>query len=337
MADDDVDALYGLPLEEFVPARDGLARQLRRDKRKDDAAAVAALAKPTRPAWMVNQLARGEGALVAKLVECAEALAEAQSDALEGKGARDLRAASRAERQAVDRLVAAARDLRPEGRKPSAAMLERVRTTLQAVAGDDALREQIRTGRLVEEPAAGGAWPLIGLPGQSDDAAPPRPRTGRSSLGRSGDAKKSTDAPAGGRSPNGRAKTTEARSRASGTTVRNRRREDAAEPAEAVDEEAAARARERAAEEEEAEARRRREVRDALGTARKRAREADRDRQRARRDAERARERFERLFAEADSARAAAESAAATLDDMESTANEANDEVARLEAELKRD
>src|SRR3954451_24173200 len=208
MADDDVDALYGLPLEEFVPARDALARQLRRDKRRDEAAAVAALAKPSRPAWMINQLARGEGALTAKLLECAEALAEAQNDALEGKGARDLRAAGRAERQAVDRLVAgarglrpgggppsaAARDLRPEGRTPSAAMLERVRTTLQAVAGDDALRERIRAGRLVEEPAAGAPWPSMGLPAESGDAAPAPARTGRSSRRRSGDDRKGTAA-----------------------------------------------------------------------------------------------------------------------------------------------
>src|SRR5690349_15611885 len=145
MADDDVDALYGLPLEEFVPARDALARQLRRDKWRDEAAAVAALAKPSRPAWMINQLARGEGALTAKLLECAEALGEAQHAAVEGKGAPDLRAAGRAERQAVDRLVAAARELRPEGRKPSPAILERVRIALQAAAGDEALREQIRT------------------------------------------------------------------------------------------------------------------------------------------------------------------------------------------------
>ena len=349
MADDDVDALYGLPLEEFVPARDALAREARREKRRDDAAAIAALAKPTRPAWMMNQLAREEGALVAKLVECAEALAEAQNDALEGKGARDLRAAGRAERQAVDRLVAAARDLRPEGHKPSAAMLERVRTALQAVAGDDALRERIRAGRLVEEPAAGGAWPSIGLPEESGDEAPvPAPsRTGRSSRRRSPDDRKGPAVAKTAEGTDGAASSSrtgpDTRSgRASKTKVADRRAKNAVdaqagEPAEAVDEAKAAREREQAAKEQEAEARRRREVRDALATARKRAREADRDRERARRDAERARERFERLVADAESARAAAESAAATLEQLESTANDADDEVARLEAELKRD
>ena len=351
MADDDVDALYGLPLEEFVPARDALAREARREKRRDDAAAIAALAKPTRPAWMMNQLAREEGALVAKLVECAEALAEAQNDALEGKGARDLRAAGRAERQAVDRLVAAARDLRPEGHKPSAAMLERVRTALQAVAGDDALRERIRAGRLVEEPAAGGAWPSIGLPEESGDEAPvPAPsRTGRSSRRRSPDDRKGPAVAKTAEGTDGAASSSrtgpDTRSRpgrASKTKVADRRAKNAVdaqagEPAEAVDEAKAAREREQAAKEQEAEARRRREVRDALATARKRAREADRDRERARRDAERARERFERLVADAESARAAAESAAATLEQLESTANDADDEGARLEAELTRD
>jgi len=349
MADDDVDALYGLPLEEFVPARDALAREARREKRRDDAAAIAALAKPTRPAWMMNQLAREESALVAKLIECAEALAEAQNDALEGKGARDLRAAGRAERQAVDRLVAAARDLRPEGHKPSAAMLERVRTALQAVAGDDALRERIRAGRLVEEPAAGGAWPSIGLPEESGDEAPApaRSRTGRSSRRRSSDDGKGTEAPKTAKGTNGAASgsrtepDTRSRpgraSKVAGRRPKNAVDVQAGEPAEAVDEAKATREREQAEKEKEAEARRRREVRDALATARKRAREADRDRERARRDAERARERFERLVADAESARAAAESAAATLEQLESTANDADDEVARLEAELKRE
>src|SRR5688500_8969838 len=100
MSADPVDALYDLPLEEFVAARDALARELRRSKKRDEAAAVGALQKPTRPAWIINRLARDEGALTAKLIECAEALAEAQEAAVSGQGARDLRAASRAERQA---------------------------------------------------------------------------------------------------------------------------------------------------------------------------------------------------------------------------------------------
>ncbi len=164
MAEDEEDALYGLPLEEFVPARDARAKELRREKRRDEAATVAALAKPSRPAWMVNQLSRGEGSLMAKLLECSEAVAEAQDAAVAGAGADDLRAASRAERRAVDKLMVAARDLRPEGHRASAAILERVRTTLQAAAGDEALRERMRKGTLVEEPVAGGVWPMMDLP-----------------------------------------------------------------------------------------------------------------------------------------------------------------------------
>jgi hypothetical protein len=51
MDDPSVDRLYELPLDEFVAARDALAKE-----RKDPA--VKKLRKPTVPAWAVNQLAR---------------------------------------------------------------------------------------------------------------------------------------------------------------------------------------------------------------------------------------------------------------------------------------
>ncbi|HXS45756.1 MAG TPA: hypothetical protein VN751_14105, partial [Solirubrobacteraceae bacterium] len=61
MADDDaVDRLYGLAPGEFVPERDALAKALRADGRRDEAAAVKALAKPTVAAWAVNQAVRSQ-------------------------------------------------------------------------------------------------------------------------------------------------------------------------------------------------------------------------------------------------------------------------------------
>ena len=57
-APEEADALYGLPLEDFVAERDALAKRLRGEGRREDAQAVKALAKPTVAAWAVNQAVR---------------------------------------------------------------------------------------------------------------------------------------------------------------------------------------------------------------------------------------------------------------------------------------
>ena len=43
------DDLYGLPLADFVPARNALAKELKAAGRRDEAAEVAKLAKPLAP------------------------------------------------------------------------------------------------------------------------------------------------------------------------------------------------------------------------------------------------------------------------------------------------
>jgi len=56
--DAEVEGLYGLPLEEFIKARDALARRRAREAGKEAGAAVKALRKPSVAAWALNQLAR---------------------------------------------------------------------------------------------------------------------------------------------------------------------------------------------------------------------------------------------------------------------------------------
>src|SRR3954451_21313497 len=55
-----VDELYGLALDEFVPRRDALAKRLRADGRREEAAEVAALRKPSVAAWAANQAIRSQ-------------------------------------------------------------------------------------------------------------------------------------------------------------------------------------------------------------------------------------------------------------------------------------
>src|SRR5437870_10710665 len=54
--DDDVDALFKLPLMQFTLARNGLAGRLKKMGRSDEAQEVKSLTKPSISAWAVNQL-----------------------------------------------------------------------------------------------------------------------------------------------------------------------------------------------------------------------------------------------------------------------------------------
>ena len=108
MARIDTDDLYGLPLERFVPERDALARAERAEGRREEAAAIARLPKPSVAAWVVNQLVRGNRDAVKSLLDAGDALREAQEAVIEGRGdGHSLRAAVERERTAVDDLLGA--------------------------------------------------------------------------------------------------------------------------------------------------------------------------------------------------------------------------------------
>ena len=168
----DVDALYGLPLEEFTPARDAAAKEIRKAGDRETAAIVAKLSKPTPAAWTANQVAREQPELVEALLEAGDAVREAQEAALSGGGGRGLRDATLAQRKAVDAVMDAAADYKPGGKPLSGAMADRLRTTLNAVAGDEAIRDALSEGRLTGEAQAGGAWPFALEPRGDDEDAP---------------------------------------------------------------------------------------------------------------------------------------------------------------------
>jgi len=160
---DPVEELYGAPLDEFVSRRDALARSLRREGEREEADAVKALRKPSVAAWAVNVLAREERDAVEELLAAGERLRAAHAKLLDGGDPRAVQEAAGAERAAVERLVAAARGvLADAGRPATDASLDRVRDTLHAAASDDAVRELVRAGRVVEDAEATG-FALAGL------------------------------------------------------------------------------------------------------------------------------------------------------------------------------
>jgi hypothetical protein len=149
----DASELYGLPLDRFVPERDALARALRADGRREQAAEVARLRKPSLAAWAVNQLMRTQARAVRDLLEAGDALQRAQAELLAGSGdAQALREAGERERAAVDELTSVARGLlTSEGHELTQTTLDRVAATLHAAAFDEQARAQVQDGCLERE------------------------------------------------------------------------------------------------------------------------------------------------------------------------------------------
>ncbi len=153
MSDVELDRLFGLPLGEFVSARNALARELRRSGDADGAEVLRTLPKPTPPAWVLNQLVRARRNLIEEVISALERVKVAQLGALSSEApAISLREAMKEEREAAQRLLDAAPDVLAQlGYRPSNEVLERAMRTLRAVAHDPERRKVLEKGRLIEE------------------------------------------------------------------------------------------------------------------------------------------------------------------------------------------
>ena len=147
--DAELDRLYGDPPEDFVAARNELAKRLKADDRSDEAAGVKKLKKPTRPAALVNWLSRERAKEVGALAKIAERMRDPKA----GSDGKKLREAVAQEREAVEELVAvAAEELDRRGGPKST--LERVGETLRAMASDPEVEELVLSRRLEREQEA---------------------------------------------------------------------------------------------------------------------------------------------------------------------------------------
>jgi hypothetical protein len=75
--------------DEFVVARDALVKALRHDKRRDEAAEVAALRRPSPVDWALNCVATESAELIAKALAMVTALRDAQATAFDEGGRSD--------------------------------------------------------------------------------------------------------------------------------------------------------------------------------------------------------------------------------------------------------
>ena len=179
-ADEQLDRLYGEALVEFTPKRNALAKELREDGDRKAASGVKKLKKPTRAAWLVNQLARRKRKDVERLLKTGEELRELQERMLAGSvDSTKLRSAAADEQKQIGSLLKAAEAIGAEHGVGSQ-ILDRVGETLQAASADPEIAETVGGGRLEREQRASG----IGLGGAT--GPPKRSKRG----GRDDDAKR---------------------------------------------------------------------------------------------------------------------------------------------------
>ena len=150
--------LYGLPLAEFTAERNKVARELRAQGRREDAAAVAGLPKPTLAAWAINMISRTRRREVDLLLDSGKRLYDAQRANLESGERANLDRARRSFDEATAEATRSAREVL--GERVTQATLERIAETLRSAALTPEGRELLATGLLTKELSSTG-WELI--------------------------------------------------------------------------------------------------------------------------------------------------------------------------------
>jgi hypothetical protein len=148
----ELDDLFGVPLDDFTARRNELAARLKSAGQPEAAEQVRGLRKPSVPVWAVNQVARRDPGAMTRVVEAGRQLRQAQEAAFGGGGADAVRRATADERGAVRELTRAAERLLEEaGRKPTRSVVDRIGATLRAAAVDPEAAELLARGRLTGE------------------------------------------------------------------------------------------------------------------------------------------------------------------------------------------
>ncbi|MBY0494859.1 MAG: hypothetical protein K2Y23_11645 [Cyanobacteria bacterium] len=171
-ADDRIDALFQLPLDEFTSARNALARESGDN-------AVKKLEKPNLAAWAVNQLYWHQRKLYDEVIKTSTQVRTAYKQMLAGKSA-DVKAAEVFHAEAMRKAKDAIRKmLEAAGNNASDAVMTPITETLDALPTTD------REGRLTKPLRRTGFEALQGVtiaarPAQPAKAPAPKPPAGES-------------------------------------------------------------------------------------------------------------------------------------------------------------
>jgi hypothetical protein len=146
--DDDIDALFKLPLTEFISTRKALAARLKKSGFVSEAEGVKALVKPSISAWTVNQLYWRHREAFDELIATSQRFRKAQ---VTGKMV-NMREALDARREALSHLSDLATEaLRDAGHNPSLDTLRRIATTLEALSVATSISDRPTLGRLTQD------------------------------------------------------------------------------------------------------------------------------------------------------------------------------------------
>lgn len=149
--EDDIDALFRLPLAEFISARNALATQLKKMGRQNEADRVKLLTKPSVSAWAVNQLYWDHRDAFDQLIATSKQFRTGQTSRRGGKVA-GMRDSLDARRDALVHLLDLATELlRDAGHNPSLDTLRRITTTLEAMSAYALLPGGPSPGRLTQD------------------------------------------------------------------------------------------------------------------------------------------------------------------------------------------
>ena len=148
--EDEIDALFRLPLAEFTGARNTLAARLKKEGRSNEADRVKLLGKPSVSAWAVNQLYWDHRDAFDELIATSKHFRPAASR-LAGRVA-GMRDSLDARRGALTNLSELAEELfRGAGHNPTPDMMRRVVTTLESLSAYALLPDGPTPGRLTHD------------------------------------------------------------------------------------------------------------------------------------------------------------------------------------------
>ena len=178
------DQLYAADPAEFTDRRSDLVAQARADGDQAAARAIGALRRPTRAAWVVNQLARADPDAVARLDRLGDELRAAES-ALDGDQLREL---SQTRRKLLSQLTRQALD-EAGVTDPPDALQQEVTGTLSAALADPQVAARVGQAQLAKSVQPAFGFGLAAADDDDDDepsappAPSPRPRTGQKGTG----------------------------------------------------------------------------------------------------------------------------------------------------------
>jgi hypothetical protein len=162
----ELDLVFGASPDTFTSVRDTLVKKLKSEKRKEDAAIVAALRRPTALLWGMNQVARADGDPIRELRRLGQLALRAQEQMMSGGSPADVLAAVEQRRVMVSALVNSVVAFLVDHGTAAEVLAPQLRSAFEMVSVNAAASAALQRGRLpalpaeADETADGSAAPI---------------------------------------------------------------------------------------------------------------------------------------------------------------------------------